>query len=225
MRSRVSRSAATRAICSAWRSGWPCRRSRRQKPAISPPAVRLAGESRAAAIASGNPWTAGAALYVLGYLAIRNGDLDEANRLWEEGATEHVYADPWAISIFKSCLVGLRAVQQRHVEVKALAAQTMALCQDLEDPVRTAWCLDSVASALAAQGQPLRAACLWGASAQLLDSSAALLPPSFAWVREHFYAGAQAALGEAAFQSALAEGRAMSMRQAIQYALEASRGS
>ena len=43
-------------------------------------ALRLAGECRAAAIASGNPWTAGPALYVLGFLAVREGDFDEASR-------------------------------------------------------------------------------------------------------------------------------------------------
>jgi hypothetical protein len=36
-------------------------------------AFRLAGDCRAAAIASGNPWTAGPALYVLGFLAIQRG--------------------------------------------------------------------------------------------------------------------------------------------------------
>jgi non-specific serine/threonine protein kinase len=36
-------------------------------------AVRLAGECRVAALATGNPWTAGPALYVLGFLAIQRG--------------------------------------------------------------------------------------------------------------------------------------------------------
>ena len=44
-------------------------------------ALRLAGDCRAAAIASGNPWTAGPALYVLGFMAISQGDYDEASRI------------------------------------------------------------------------------------------------------------------------------------------------
>jgi ATP/maltotriose-dependent transcriptional regulator MalT len=47
-------------------------------------AMRLAGEARAAASAIGDTWTEGPALYFLGNLSIRNGDLDEASRLWEE---------------------------------------------------------------------------------------------------------------------------------------------
>jgi non-specific serine/threonine protein kinase len=184
-------------------------------------AMRLAGEARAAASAIGNTWTEGPALYFLGNLAIRNGDLDEASRLWEEAAIAR--ADPWGVAIFTTCLIGLRAVQQRHAEANVLAAHAIALCGDLEDPVRTAWCLESIASAQAAQGQPLRSARLWGASGQLMERSAASLPPSFGWVREHYFDGVKDALGDAAFQSAFSDGRAMSMRQAIQYALEACR--
>ena len=184
-----------------------------------PTAVRLAGEARAAASAIGDSWTEGPALYFLGYLAIRNGDLDDASRLWEEAAAAR--ADPWGVAIFTTCLIGLRAVQRRHAEANVLATHAISLCGDLEDPVRTAWCLESIASAQAAQGQPLRSARLWGASGQLMERSAASLPPSFAWVREHYFDGAKDALGDAVFQQALSDGRAMSMRQSIQYALEA----
>jgi non-specific serine/threonine protein kinase len=149
--------------------------------------------------------------------------------MWEEGAAmkaaERSHPDPWGVTIFTTCLIGLRAVQQRHAEANVLAVHAMALCGDLEDPVRTAWCLESIASAQAAQGQPLRSARLWGASEQLMERSAASLPPSFAWVREHYFDGVKDGLGDAVFQSALSDGRAMSMRQAIQHALEACKPS
>ena len=69
-------------------------------------------------------------------------------------------------------------------------------------------------------GGPQRAARLWGASDQLLDSAAALLPPTHKWIRDRHFDGVKEALGDAAFQAALSEGRAMSLRQAIHYALE-----
>jgi len=69
--------------------------------------------------------------------------------------------DPWASSIFLSCLVGLRVVQGRHAEANALAARCIAVCQDIEDPIRTAWCLDAIAVTHAAQGKPLRSVHLW----------------------------------------------------------------
>jgi tetratricopeptide (TPR) repeat protein len=182
-------------------------------------ARRLASHCRAAAIASGNPWTAGPALYVLGFLAISVGDYDAAGRLYEEAWNASIH-DPWASSIHVSCLVGLRVVQGRHAEANALGAKTMALCRDIEDPVRTAWCLEGIAAAQAAQGQPLRSARLWGASDQLLDNAAALLPPTHRWIRDRHLDGVKDALGDAAFRAAFSEGRALSMRQAIQHALE-----
>jgi hypothetical protein len=101
-----------------------------------------------------------------------------------------------------------------------LAAEGIALCRDLEDPIRTAWSLVGIAAAHAAQARPSHAARLWGAPDQLLDSAAASLPPTHQWIRDRHLAGVRAALGDAAFQAASAEGRAMSMRQAIQYALD-----
>jgi tetratricopeptide (TPR) repeat protein len=184
-------------------------------------ALKFAGECRAAAIASGNSWTAGPALYVLGFLAVRAGDYDEASRIYEE-AWHVSIRDPWASSIHVSCLVGLRVVQGRHAEAHALAAEGIALCRDIEDPIRTAWSLVGVGAAQAVQGRPLNAARLWGASEQLLDSAAASLPPTHRWIRDRHVEAVRAALGDAAFRAASAEGRAMSMRQAIQCALEAS---
>lgn len=183
-------------------------------------ALRLAGECRAAAIASGNPWTAGPALYVLGFLAIRAGDYDEASRLHEE-AWHVSLRDPWASSIHVSCLVGLRVVQGRYGEAHALAAEGLELCRDIEDPTRTAWSFVGIAAAHAVQGRPLTAARLWGASEQLLDGAAAGLMPTHRWIRDRYVEGARKALGDAAFRAAFTEGRAMSMRQAIQLAIEA----
>ena len=124
-------------------------------------ALRLAGECRAAASASGNPWTAGPALYVLGFLAIREGDYDEASRLWRRRGTPA--SAPWASSIHVSCLVGLRVVQGRHAEANALGARASRCVGTSKIPVRTAWCLDGIAAA-SGPGSTLSAARLWGAS-------------------------------------------------------------
>jgi non-specific serine/threonine protein kinase len=182
-------------------------------------AIRRADDCRAAALAGGNPWTAGPAFYMLGYVAIREGDYDKASHIYEEGwkATTN---DTWASNIFMSCLVGLRVVQGRYAEANELGAEAIALCRDIEDPVRTAWCLESIAAAQAAQGRPLRSARLWGASEKLLESAAAPLPPTHRWIRDRYFNGVKEALGDAAFQAALCDGRAMSLRQAAQYALE-----
>ena len=124
-------------------------------------ALRLAGDCRAAAIASGNPWTAGPALYVLGFVAISKGDYDEASRIYEEAWNISI-RDPWASSIHVSCLVGLRVVQGRLAEAAALGAEGLALCRGIEDPVRTAWTLEGIAAAHAVQDRPLAFGALVG---------------------------------------------------------------
>jgi hypothetical protein len=111
------------------------------------------------------------------------------------------------------------SVRDRHGR-SAIPCWSTSGIGEIEDPVRTAWCLDAIAVAQAVQGGPLRSARLWGASDHLLDSAGALLPPTHRWIRDRHFDGVKEALGEAAFQTALSEGRRMSLRQAIRYALE-----
>jgi hypothetical protein len=60
-----------------------------------------------------------------------------------------------------------------------------------------------------------------GASDALLESVSSPLPPSYAQIRERHVAAVKNSLCEPAFQIALSHGRALSMAQAIAYALEA----
>ena len=69
------------------------------------------------------------------------------------------------------------------------------------------------------EGQPRRAAVLWGASQRLRDDVGAPLLPSERASYEREVAQGRVALGEDAFEMAWAEGQAMSTEQAIQYAL------
>ena len=172
-------------------------------------ALRLAGDCRAAAIASGNPWTAGPALYVLGFLAVRAGDYDEASRIYEEAGTSSI-RDPWASSIRCRAWSGFGSFRGVMPRPTRWRPRGIALCRDIEDPIRTAWSLVGIAAAQAVQGRPLTAARLWGASEQLLDSAAASLPPTHRWIRDRHFEGVREALGDAAFRAASAEGRAMS---------------
>ncbi len=76
----------------------------------------------------------------------------------------------------------------------------------------------------AVQGQPAagarRAARLFGAAEALRDTSGELLSPAERSVHERQVANAHAQLDEAAWQTAWAEGRTMTLEQAIVYALE-----
>jgi hypothetical protein len=59
---------------------------------------------------------------------------------------------------------------------------------------------------------------LWGASDGLFDSVGAV--SFYKSIRDRYFDTARESLGDTAFQAALATGRAMSLKHAIQYALE-----
>ncbi len=103
---------------------------------------------------------------------------------------------------------------------KHLGAEAIRLNQELSDHRGTAWCLESFAAAEAAQSEAARAARLWGASDGLLESVGSALPPSIKLFRDSYFDRAKESLGDSAFQTALSDGRAMSLTQAVEYALE-----
>lgn len=76
----------------------------------------------------------------------------------------------------------------------------------------------------AAEGQAVHAARLWGASESLLESWGSSLPGTFKRVREPDFQNSRKSLGDDAFQAAWSEGRALSLREAIQYALTTAAG-
>jgi hypothetical protein len=67
--------------------------------------------------------------------------------------------------------------------------------------------------------QPGRGARLLGAAEALLEAIGGVLDPDDGMVYEQGVASARAQLSEAEFERAWAEGRAMSMEEAIEYAL------
>jgi predicted neutral ceramidase superfamily lipid hydrolase len=70
------------------------------------------------------------------------------------------------------------------------------------------------------QGQPKRAAWLFGAAEALRETSGASIPPVDRADYDRILAAVRAQLDEQTFAAAWAEGRAMTLEQAIAYALE-----
>ena len=87
-------------------------------------------------------------------------------------------------------------LEGRHGEAEQLCGEALALSQELADRLLTAFFLS------------------------ILESVASPLQPSHkVWIGDRYIAASEAAMGPAAFDQALKEGRAMSLNQAIQYAL------
>jgi non-specific serine/threonine protein kinase len=79
--------------------------------------------------------------------------------------------------------------------------------------------LEGMASLAGVTGEATRAACLWGAAEAARETTGIALSPSERAFHEPYLAQATSEFGEAAWADALAEGRAMSLEEAAEYAL------
>ena len=102
---------------------------------------------------------------------------------------------------------------------RPLLRESVAIFEAVGERSAIAASVEPLAAALAASGAPAQAACLWGAMASVRESIAAPLEAGERAARERDVAAARAALGEHAFESAWQAGRAMTMDEAIAFAL------
>ncbi|HSH79264.1 MAG TPA: hypothetical protein VLA19_12125 [Herpetosiphonaceae bacterium] len=114
-----------------------------------------------------------------------------------------------------------------HARARALLTEGLHFAQHYGSRSHLTWALEGLAclatSECMAQGKPVagaqRAARLFGAAEALLEPSGELLPPAERSEHERHVAIARAQMDEAAWQAAWAEGRAMTLEQAVAYAL------
>jgi hypothetical protein len=102
---------------------------------------------------------------------------------------------------------------------RTLLKQSLAIRCTWGMKLETIYTLEAFASLSAAQAQPVRAARLWGAAEALREAYSAPQPPNIKEKYEREVAAARAASGVEASAAAWAEGRAMTMEQAIETAL------
>ena len=161
-------------------------------------------------------WLAGA-LQVL-------GDYDRADDLLEEHlALARARADPWNASMTLFGLGQLALAQGMYERAERRFRECLAGWRGTTDAYGVATGLGGVAWAAAARGHADRAARLFGAEDALRERIGCLVFPLWQADHERWLAAARAGIGDAAFDAAWSEGRAMSLDQAIGYALEADR--
>ena len=110
-----------------------------------------------------------------------------------------------------------------HAEGLALCAKALVMSRELGDKNSLALALEGFAGVLAAAGEERRAVRLAGAAAELRRTINATLSPDLRRILDSWLEGTRRALGADAYERALAEGRAMTLEQAIQHALEPAR--
>jgi non-specific serine/threonine protein kinase len=173
-------------------------------------------EAREAANASGDPALHAGPLLMLANMAVARGDHDRGQRLYDQAIEVCRHAgDIWGLGIVLSVAAGLRIVRGDFERACAQASEALSHCQELEDPRGIAWSLDVFAGLLAAGGHADGAARLWGASDGLLSSVGGSLNPTIKWIRDRYIQQVKTSLGVGPFQTARADGRALSPAQAV----------
>ncbi len=154
----------------------------------------------------------------LGEISLYQGNMALARSLLEESMTilqgedmDELINKAWLLSQ----LAKIAAVQHDYTRARTLYEQSLAINREVFFRVNTPFYLEGLASVVAAQGEPTWAAQLWGAAEALRDTMGAPIPPVYRVDYERAVTSARDQLGDRAFATTWAEGRAMTPDQAL----------
>ncbi len=172
----------------------------------------------------GNKWDIAGSLTVLGEWARLQDDYERAAALNEESLAlcreMDKAVDKHSMGYPLGNLGSVEIRRGNYERATLLLAESLAIFREVGDKQVIAMCLASLAGVAGFVGQPEKAARLFSATAAQLEEISSTLDTADQRDYDLNLAAARAQLDEAAWQAAWAEGRAMSMEQAIEYALE-----
>ncbi len=169
----------------------------------------------------GNRWGIAMVHVGLGRAAQEQSQYTRARAALEEGLTLlREFGDratmAWAIET-----LGLLALYQRDLDQATnYYTQSIALCRAIEAKIGFASCLEGLGGVALAQGRVERAARLWGAAEAIREAIEMGHSRVDRRHNEEMIAAGRAKLGTARFDAAWASGRALSLEQALAYALD-----
>ena len=166
----------------------------------------------------------------LAEVMLRQGEYGGANVLMEESlALRHETSDTWGIAASFGNLAWVALRQGNLTKATALLAESLQLRRELGDIGGVAWCLEKMAEIALTTGEtqsdPLRdedfrrAARLFGAAEALRAPVNSVIDLVDRPEYERQVAIVRAQLDEAAFTTAWGEGQALTLEQAVTYAL------
>ncbi|HJQ30342.1 MAG TPA: LuxR C-terminal-related transcriptional regulator, partial [Rubrobacter sp.] len=160
------------------------------------------------------------ALLIPGLTAVAGGDQERAVALHEESlALARKAGDDVAMALSLGMGVFAYLGQGDNRRAKALCQQSLALPPQPRVLNATAFQLHASAALAGSQGLPVRSARLWGAAESLRETIGATLSPVEQRVHKPYVEAARQELGEVAWEEAWAEGKAMTVEEAEEYAL------
>ncbi len=160
-------------------------------------------------------------LNILGILAHLNGEYERAQIAYEAVLPVVRETGERRREVIVHQSLGQIAQRQRDYDrAETYFRETLKISLELGLNYFIIITLGAIAGPLAAKGQPERAARLQGATEALLDAMGARYQPGDQPEYEHYIAITREQLDEAAIEDAWAQGQAMSMEEAVAYALE-----
>jgi len=160
------------------------------------------------------------ALNTLGELARSDGDYERAGEAYEEClAICRGTGNKQREALMLGNLSYAALHQGDYERAEALVREGLALLWELESKYFVNFGLEVSAGPAAAKGQPERAARLLGAAEALREAMGLGLQPADQFEIDRYEAAAREQLDEATFEAAWAEGRAMTLEEAVAYAL------
>jgi predicted ATPase/DNA-binding SARP family transcriptional activator len=161
------------------------------------------------------------ALNNLGVVAEQQGDNFAARHFYEESiATAHQLGEKNMVAYALNSLAHVVYLQGDVIDAQRYYRESLVICQEIGEKRVIAYCLEGFAKVAARYGNAARAANLLGAAEALRQAIGAPLNGAERSELDQDVVVTRNQLGERIFEAAWAEGRAMTMEQAVEYALK-----
>jgi hypothetical protein len=157
----------------------------------------------------------------LGLVSIELGDYNRAREFFQESLkiSQELGLKQGIVDVYIN-LSAVACLQEDHSTELGLLQRALPLIQELGEKISMATCLEGIGGALAVLGYPTEGTRLLAAGQSLRDAIGAPLPARDRARYDNSMATVRALLGKEEFDRSWAEGRVMSMEQAIVSALE-----
>ncbi len=158
-------------------------------------------------------------LIILGDVARHQRDYPRAEAFYQEGLALHRQAGAkWGIALALHNLGAIAKEQDDYPRAATLFEESLSLYREGVYTSGVADCLAGLAGIAAAKGQPEQAVQLFGAAQGLRDSTNVVAEPADRIEAERDLSAVRAQLSQEAFAAAWAQGRALTVEQAVAYA-------
>ena len=152
--------------------------------------------------------------------ALAEGELERAAALSRESVAISRELGTKGILVLSLLNLGCALLGENLEEAEACLGEALILSQEMGAQEDIAACLEGLACVAGRRGEASRAARLFGAAEAWREASGIPRQPSEKAYVELQLAAVRASSGEAAWEEALAEGRPMTLEEAVSYALK-----